>query len=316
MMDIVIFSSGFIVGSFILYVYFKYKIRVYKEKFDHEKKTYQLVESSKDIIYHYEVKPNFRFRYISPSIEPILGEGLIEKSYENPYYCFEHIHPDDYPILYNKIHGAIDFSKALIQRWRNQEGEYIWFEEYVTPIYENDKLVAIKGVMRNITEQIMLQKELEYQLTHDYLTGVYNRRYYAEKFDLFNNYENSAISIIICDLDELKQTNDQFGHKIGDQLIMSTAEILNSFSKEDVIVSRLGGDEFAVIIIGKLVNPVQLMEEIIVKIEEFNQTSNEIDIKVSMGLASTNQSIGNMDDLFIKADKNMYKNKNLKKVTL
>lgn len=64
-----------------------------KEKWENEKRIYNLVESSRDVIYFYELKPERKFKYLSPSIEALLGAGLVTKCYENPDIIFSLIHP-------------------------------------------------------------------------------------------------------------------------------------------------------------------------------------------------------------------------------
>src|SRR5690606_17391806 len=140
----------------------------------------QLVELSKDIIYYCEVKPEIKYRYVSPSVNKFMGPGIMEDSYKNPKITFERIHPDDYEILSKKISGDLDYSKPLIQRWKNEKGEYIWFEEYATPIYEKGDLIAVQGIIRNIDEKIKLQQDLEYRIVHDALTDIHNREFFEQ----------------------------------------------------------------------------------------------------------------------------------------
>ncbi|MFC4319972.1 sensor domain-containing diguanylate cyclase [Litchfieldia salsa] len=315
MTNLVFFTAGFIIGVLILCIYIIFDRRNLKSKFEDEVKFYQLVESSKDVLYHYEVKPEFKFRYISPSLEYLLGEGTIEMAYNDPYAVFEHIHPDDYQTLYNKVHGDLDYSQPITQRWRNDKGNYVWFEEYATPIYHHGVLVAIKGVMRNMTNQIKLQQDLEYQITHDDLTGLYNRRYLSQQLDELDEKKNEPCGLIVCDLDDLKKVNDSRGHKMGDQLIIEAAKILESISKDNVIVSRLGGDEFAILVTCNNEAQIELMiEEILNKVNRYNSVKDSIlKISISIGYAFSSYSIGMVEELFNIADKNMYKEKNSKK---
>lgn len=57
---------------------------------------------TKDIIYIFETKPTYRFRYISPSLDDYLGEGTVAKSYEDAQECFRRIHPDDFMRSYSR----------------------------------------------------------------------------------------------------------------------------------------------------------------------------------------------------------------------
>lgn len=120
-----------------------------------------LVENSKDIIYHYQVYPERKFVYLSPSINDVLGHSR-ERDYKDPMLVFEVIHPDDRHLLEKKESGEIDFDKPVKCRWRHSSGEYIWMEEYLVPIYDQEnRLIGVQGVCRDITEQHLVQLEKE-----------------------------------------------------------------------------------------------------------------------------------------------------------
>lgn len=195
----------------------------------------------KDVIYIFEVKPVFRFRYISPSLDLYLGEGVVATNYEDPYDCFRRVHPDDYQILLDKVAGNVDYDEAILQRWRTNDGHYLWFEEYTTPIYENGEVVAVQGVIRNVQAAVTERETLTYESRHDSLTGVLNRRAFNEAI---HRLSNGSIGVIVIDLNDLKRINDEYGHSAGDKLLQETAFGLLELSTR---VYRLGGDEFVVL---------------------------------------------------------------------
>jgi diguanylate cyclase (GGDEF)-like protein len=276
----------------------------------------ELVENSKDIAYYCEIKPKFQYKYLSSSIEKVLRPNLVEESMKNPYTAFELVHPEDYDILSKKISGELDYSKPIIVRWRNDKGEYIWFEENSTPIYKNGDLVAIQGIIRNIDEKMKLQEELEYKVSHDTLTDLYNREYFELQIEKYDKNADVSIGIVICDLNNLKFVNDTQGHKVGDRLIKVTAELLNIYSNDKIIVARIGGDEFAILLIDT--NPFQidlLLENITNSISNYNGSRDGLfKISLSKGYSNNYSSIGNMEELFIEADNNMYSEKNNRKL--
>lgn len=313
-MRLIYFSLCIIVGIMILQLYINYKKAKWKTKCENENRIFQLVERSKDIVYYFEVKPELKHRYTSPSVEYFLGKGILEELNNNPLTPYEIIHPDDYEIMSKKINGDIDFTKPIIQRLRDNQGNYKWFEEYSTPIYENGELIAVQGIMRNMDEKVKLQANLEYRITHDTMTDIYNRDFLEQNMDKYNEYIDTSVAIIICDLDELKYLNDNYGHKKGDILIKESAKLLNQYFSGNAVVSRVGGDEFAVIITN--INQAQvefLCENLFKEIREYNLNSKDIKIKMSMGYAFSKHSIGKMEDLFAEADKNMYQDKRTKK---
>lgn len=94
------------------------------------------------------------------------------------------------------------------------------------------------------------QDDLYEMAMHDKLTGLWNRRY----FELFLRrvIEHAAqgrqqVTLLVFDIDNFKQYNDRYGHPAGDEILRSTATLIQSLIREHDVVARIGGDEFAVI---------------------------------------------------------------------
>lgn len=306
---------GLIISA-LLFRFYKHKIISRKNISCSENKFFTLVENAKDIIYYCKVKPELEYVYINPILDEFFGQGATKKIYKDPNVGFDKIHPDDMDILNRKFQGLIDFEKPIIQRWKNEQGGYMWFEEYATPVYVNGEMVAIEGVVRNIDEKVKLQQKLEYKVFHDGATGIYSREFFQNNIERYDKLVNVPIGIILCDLDELKFTNDNYGHKKGDILIKESTKLLNKFSRENVIVSRIGGDEFAILIINTsekfVINTINSISE---ETERYNSISDDIEIKMSKGYSFSSISIGSMGRLFTIADRNMYLDKISRKKT-
>jgi diguanylate cyclase (GGDEF)-like protein/PAS domain S-box-containing protein len=281
---------------------------------ENEKRIFQLVERSKDIIYYCETKPVLKFSYLSPSIDSILGSGVLKRLMKDVRNSLEILHPDDMEVVSKKISGQLDYSQPIIQRWRDAEGKYKYFEEYATPIYKNGEMTAIQGVIRNIDEKMRLQEELIYKANHDSLSDLYNRGFFEKEADHLNETEDRPVAILLCDLDELKYYNDNHGHKTGDELIQETSKIFRSLQDDNLIISRIGGDEFAILIKDtKRYSPEEVKKIILQKIASYNRFSSTIKIMISIGFASSPTSIGKMNELYTSADKQMYEEKRKKK---
>lgn len=315
------FALGFITAILMVilglpYLYKRWQKEKAKLIEEHEQ-FINVVENSNDFIYYYQVYPERQYKYLSPSANKIFGEGSIEYAYLNPDVCYTDIHPDDYEILHKKIIGEIDYSKSIIQRWKDKDGKYRWFEEYTTPIYENGTLVALQGVLRTIDEKIELQEKLQYRLHHDILTDIYNREYFELTFAKYNEEINVPVAIVSCDLDELKYINDNYGHKMGDVLIQETARLLNKLSSNSITVARIGGDELVLIVADKTENQVKrLVTDILNEIDNYNINHSQVIIRISIGYSYAPCSIGQMAELFSQADKNMYIDKMKRKKLL
>ncbi|NNU78179.1 sensor domain-containing diguanylate cyclase [Clostridium estertheticum] len=290
----------------LIVIYFIYRRTI---KCGVEVKFYKRVlHYTKDIIYYYQAYPEVKFLYVSPSVREMLGR------HENDFYndsklVFNTVHKDDYEDLYNKTIGQVDFSKPQFTRWLHSNGEYVFTEDHAVPIYDKaGRLIAVEGSIRDITYRKKLEDELEHRSTHDKMTGLYNREYYEQYFNDLDKKNEATVGIIVCDLDGLKHTNDNFGHKVGDKLIIEATKIINSHSLKNIIVSRIGGDEISIITIGLNEKMIEDMISCIKgEIIEFNELSVDIFIRISIGFAITHNSLGNMTNLFKTADENMYK---------
>ncbi|MCE7791652.1 sensor domain-containing diguanylate cyclase [Salipaludibacillus sp. CUR1] len=304
-------SLGFAAGASAVSLLLKTRIRqknyYIKQAEQSKNDVIDLVEHSKDIIYYLRTVPSTEYIYLSPSVNKVLGWDIIQH-YENPEEIYALIHPEDYPVLLNKINGKADYNRPLLQRWKHSEGNYIWFEETARPVYENGEFVGVQGILRNITEKVTLQKKLEYQSLHDELTGLLNRNAFKSKMNQLNNSSTLPAGLIICDMNNLKITNDTYGHHSGDQLIQSAAAYLkNHFNNRNSTLFRIGGDEFA-IIMTDLSHP-----EFLSKCQHFesrlaNQNSSQA-VSLAFGSAYSKEPKGQMEDLFKSADLAMYEQK-------
>ena len=103
----------------------------------------------------------------------------------------------------------------------------------------------------NGVEILHMQKELKEQASHDYLTNLYNRRYFnelAQDIIKVAKREQKEYSVILLDIDKFKNINDTYGHLLGDEVIKLLASLLLKHTRESDVVSRFGGEEFAILL--------------------------------------------------------------------
>ncbi len=89
------------------------------------------------------------------------------------------------------------------------------------------------------------EEYLDHLGTDDVLTGLYNRADFQERLLHLENERQDPVSIILADLNDLKQTN-HCGHDAGDNLIRRAGEVLRASFDDETLVARIGGDEFIV----------------------------------------------------------------------
>ena len=315
-MEWILFILGMAVGvcGYGVYHFFERR-RIQKEQLEEDQRFSGLVGSTKDIIYYFEKKPGFQFRYVMPPLEHFFGEEMAKEAFVDPSKFFYLVHPDDLEMLWKKIRGEVDYNQPIIYRINDRKGGYTWYEEYTTPVYKDGEIVALQGILRNISEKIKLQEELEYRINHDDLTGLFNRGYFEKVMEKYDSVDDSSAAVIMCDLDDLKHVNDHFGHKAGDLLIKTAASILNGFASDQLVVARMGGDEFALLATGFSRDHVESMvRDITDQVNSHRIDTIGLSVNLSIGYAFCDHSLYKMDKLLNEADQNMYRNKKNRKL--
>lgn len=144
----------------------------------------------------------------------------------------------------------------------------------------------------------------------DVLTDLYTRRKCEEVFDAIDkrHYEYALIQF---DLNNLKTTNDEYGHEAGDELIKRFADIMRQTFTEGETLGRMGGDEFVVMITDAydydIEEKLKLLNE---NIELDNQGHEDVKVSISTGYAlSTEFEAPTAREVYAEADKRMYKQK-------
>jgi diguanylate cyclase (GGDEF)-like protein len=150
----------------------------------------------------------------------------------------------------------------------------------------------------------------------DYLTGLYNRRYFFRNVqDYFTQAvtDDEDFAILMIDIDHFKNINDTYGHDTGDKVIVNLSDILRTNTHQYDVVTRFGGDEFCIILKGVTPREAEdISEKLRVKTENSIMTfdkAQDINITISIGLTTHHEgtledSVNEADDLLYQAKKN------------
>lgn len=160
-------------------------------------------------------------------------------------------------------------------------------------------------------------KKLHQQANIDYLTGIYNRRYFFSRMSSIKKME-FPVSLMMIDIDNFKRINDTYGHLAGDETLKEFVKVLKRNTRNTDMIARLGGEEFAVVMPQTGHEHVYAIAQRIKQAVEandfvFESTINKI--TVSIGIATTKFPIHT--DRFLKyADRALYKAKETKNVVV
>ena len=157
----------------------------------------------------------------------------------------------------------------------------------VFPGREHDwSLVQI--ALTDITARKKAEAYLEYLGSHDAMTKLCNRTFFAEELNRLERRGPWPVTIIMADLNGLKSANDELGHAAGDALLRRAGEVFNSIVDKPACAARIGGDEFAVILPGMTLAEgealIKVIDDLVVINNEFY---TDLPLSLSMGLATS-----------------------------
>lgn len=218
--------------------------------------------------------------------------------------------------IHEIISGKIS-SCQMEQRYIHKNGETVWASWSVsTANYSDSEQPNLIFQIQDITDKKLAEEKLQYEATHDALTGLPNRAFFMQRLEnaLKKAQENPLykVSVLFIDLDRFKIVNDSLGHLIGDQLLIGISERLRDCLRPSDLVARLGGDEFTILVEGKHQEKevINIAERINEKFAiPFDLNGNEVYSSASIGILHSTENHKNSADLLRDADTAMYQAK-------
>ncbi len=190
---------------------------------------------------------------------------------------------------------------------QRKDGSHIWiWEKGIT--YFQDSEWYIEGFLMDITERKISEEKITYISNHDYLTNLYNRRYFVNTFNSFISKGYSSIALMMIDINGLKLINDAYGHVKGDLAIKSVSNLLMFVFDQEDVVARLGGDEFAILLINKSDEEIQIYKEKLIELSNEIRVDN-VQISLAIGYEILREDDNDINDLLNRAEKHLYRHK-------
>ncbi len=164
-------------------------------------------------------------------------------------------------------------------------------------------------IYRDITKERELEEKIIKSSNSDFLTGLNNRRSFYQY--IRENRHFQELALLYVDLDQFKYINDTYGHKVGDEALVITAELLKECFPEDFI-ARIGGDEFLITKLGEFTEE-ELAEAAAHFLEKMGQTFASSAcfqmLSASIGISSGKNADIDIDELIRQSDAALYEAK-------
>jgi diguanylate cyclase (GGDEF)-like protein/PAS domain S-box-containing protein len=231
------------------------------------------------------------------------------------------VHPDDLVksdiLLKKHFSGELPYYECEA-RMRHRDGHWVWVLDRgkVSTRAADGSPLLMFGTHEDITDRKDNEASMIYALKHDALTKIPNRNLFIERLQraLLNAKRNSTkLAVMFIDIDKFKLINDNFGHEIGDLVLIEVAHRIKSGLRESDTAARIGGDEFVVLLplIAEAEYALFVAEKIRQTVtQNFVVNGKNLDVSTSIGIAIYPEHGLDDESLMKSADTAMYYIKN------
>jgi diguanylate cyclase (GGDEF)-like protein/PAS domain S-box-containing protein len=212
---------------------------------------------------------------------------------------------------FNQAFTTVNSKFSVVMEMIRKDGSLVTADLSISLTRDQQgNITGFRGLGRDITNRITMEKHLEHLSFHDQLTGLYNRRYFENELKRLGSSREHPIAVISADLDGLKLVNDTLGHAEGDRYLQAGADLLKSALRASDILARVGGDEFALLLPRTdKVAAEMLVNRIRRKLEQYNLEQTGLPLSISLGLAVSESADYPLEEIYRLADNNMYTDK-------
>lgn len=191
----------------------------------------------------------------------------------------------------------------------NRSGDKTPIADGASPIRDaNGQIYGVVMVFRDVTQEKEQRDKIEHIMTHDSMTGLFNRWYMEQALNRYGDKSNASCAVIMGDLNALKLVNDAFGHFEGDRFICNIAIILQSCSGPQDVVCRWGGDEFLILMPEAGAQDAErLIERILERCKA--ESDEKLQLSIALGYSVKTSAEKKIHDVLREAEQLTYRRK-------
>ncbi len=225
--------------------------------------------------------------------------------------------PETDQSVLNKVRSALQNKRAVHAEsinYRKDDTPYV-ADWRIAPVHDDTgTLTHWVSIQRDVTNQQRRQERLRHEATHDSMTGLPNRHAFREHLQelIADTADRPVGGLLYIDLDHFKPVNDEYGHQVGDEVLIRTAEVLRNTVRRQDVLGRIGGDEFVVCLPD--LRARDEAQEIAERLhdalcEPIQVGPHELQVEASIGGTLRLSDYDTVDDALHVADMAMYKAK-------
>jgi len=278
----------------------------------------KLVNNMHEILF--ELDANGRIVYLNPAWKGLTGFST-EDSLGKPFSDF---------LMDEDVMRDFDMSSLPSLHEKNREislrasdGKRLWMSlDADAQVDSTGNFTGIIGTLGDVTKSVELnhlltryQDELYHLSVTDPLTGLYNRRHFDSQLEIIladHLPKNLPVCLLLIDLDGFKFINDTYGHPFGDEVLRTTAQLLQQQVRRNDYIARLAGDEFAMVLkntdVEKATRIAQKLHDSISE-TRMPLPVGHMQLQSSIGVAEAPTHGTNAQDLVSAADVALYHSK-------
>jgi diguanylate cyclase (GGDEF)-like protein/PAS domain S-box-containing protein len=280
---------------------------------------FRLVTESIDDVFWLSSLDLDRLFYVSPAYQILWGRNS-DSLYREPLSFLDCIHSDDRDGVREALTRNPGRSVEIEYRLLPADGALRWIKDRRFPVFDpQGQPYRLAGIATDITRQkaareqlLELNRQLERQATHDFLTGLPNSCLFVDRLEQLLAHARrfgGRVGILFVDLDGFKDINDRFGHQAGDQILTLMAQRLKAALRQVDTAARLGGDEFGVVLpdLAAGADAEVVAKKILDRIAlPFFLKNRECRLSASIGISYYPDHGSSVDELISLADSTMY----------